>query len=458
MEILNKYIDGCYDEMKQVLERLVKIPSVSGEAEGDYPFGKPCGEVLDEFLAVCREYGFKTENYDYYTGSADLDEKMPELAILGHLDVVPVSEKDSSFHTFACTEHNRRLYGRGCIDDKGPVVAALFAMKAVRDCKIPLKKGVRLIAGCSEETGSELDIKHYREKAVMPPMVFTPDGDFPVITTEKGMVRLTFEGKAGLESILSIKAGTVVNAVPNEAEAVLNINAEQLVVPTEFAGKTECVPKADGVHIIFKGKAAHASTPQEGDNALTGLINLLAQLPLKENDLSFVKKLAELFPYNDTKGEALGICGEDKSGALTYVFSIAELAEGRLTAKCDIRYPVSMTAEQIRTSLDHALAPEFKITDFTANKPHCVDDNSEFVQTLLRVYQRETGLEPYCKSIGGGTYVHDIEGGVAFGMEFPGENNNMHGADEFVLIESLMKSAKIYAAAIAELCGEQHTC
>ena len=451
MEILNKYLDGCQDEMKKTLARLVKIPSVSGDKDGVYPFGKSCGEALDEFLTICGEYGFKTTNYDFYAGSADLDDKTPELGILGHLDVVPVSEKDWSFPPFACTEKDGKLYGRGCIDDKGPVIAALFAMKALRDCKIPLKKGVRLIVGCSEETGCELDIEHYCKNAVMPPMVFTPDGDFPIITTEKGMIRFTFEGQANLQNIVSIKAGTVVNAVPNEAEAVLkNIDASAITVSEKLSVRDE----ADGLHIIFKGKAAHASTPAEGDNALTGLIGFLAGLSLSEGDLAFVKRLTALFPYNDLMGEALGIRGEDKSGVLTYVLSIAELEGSKLTAKCDIRYPVSMTKEKIRESLDKALAPEFKITDFTANNPHCVDNNGEFVQTLLRVYQRETGLEPYCKAIGGGTYVHDIEGGVAFGMEFPGENNNMHGADEFVRIDSLMRGAKIYASAIAELCGE----
>ena len=451
MEILNKYLDGCQEEMKKALARLVKIPSVSGGKDGVYPFGKSCGEALDQFLEICSELGFKTANYDYYAGSADLDDKEPELGILGHLDVVPVSEKDWSFPPFDCTEKDGKLYGRGCIDDKGPVIAALFAMKAVRDCKIPLKKGVRLIVGCSEETGCELDIKHYCKNAVMPPMVFTPDGDFPVITTEKGMIRFAFEGQADLQNILSIKAGTVVNAVPNEAEAVLkNIDASEIAA----SDKVSVTSEADGLHVVFKGKAAHASTPAEGDNPLTGLIGFLSHLPLAEGDLAFVKKLSKLFPYNDVKGEALGICGEDKSGALTYVFSIADLEGGKLTAKCDIRYPVSMTKEKIRKSLEKALAPQFRITDFTANNPHCVDNDGEFVQTLLRVYRSETGLEPYCKAIGGGTYVHDIEGGVAFGMEFPGENNNMHGADEFVRIDSLMRGAKIYAAAIAQLCGE----
>lgn len=451
MEILNKYLDNCQEEMKAALARLVKIPSVSGEKEGDFPFGKACGAALDEFLAICDQYGFKNANYDYYAGSADLDDKEPELGILGHLDVVPVSEKDWSFPPFACTEKDGKLYGRGCIDDKGPVIAALFAMKAVRDCKIPLKKGVRLIVGCSEETGCELDIEHYCKNAVMPPMVFTPDGDFPVITTEKGMIRFTFEGEAELQNIVSIKAGTVVNAVPNEAEAVLKNVDKSAVSPSD---KVSVRSEADGLHIVFKGKAAHASTPAEGDNALTGLIDFLSRLPLANNDLAFVKRLTELFPYNDVKGQSLGICGEDKSGALTYVFSIADLSDGKLTAKCDIRYPISMTKEKIRESLEKAVSPEFAITDFTANNPHCVDNDGEFVQTLLRVYQRETGLEPYCKAIGGGTYVHDIEGGVAFGMEFPEENNNMHGADEFVKLESLMRGAKIYAAAIAEFCGE----
>ena len=79
--------------------------------------------------------------------------------------------------------------------------------------------------------------------------------------------------------------------------------------------------------------------------------------------------------------------------------------------------------------------------------------DSLLAQKLLKVYEEQTGLKGECLAIGGGTYVHDIEGGVAFGAEFPNQEHNMHGADEFIEIETLSKNSKIFAHSIVELLG-----
>ena len=448
MEI-REYLENNTEQFKAALRRLVRIPSVSGEAEGQYPFGKSCGEVLDEFLKICEENGFHTRSYDYFAGSADMyDSGVPELGILAHLDVVPVTEKDWSFPPFDLTEKDGVLYGRGVTDDKGPLLAALFAMKAVRECGYKLQKNVRLIAGCSEETGSEKDIEAYCDRADMPPMVFTPDADFPIITTEKGMMRFSFGGSFDCEKIVSIKGGTVVNAVPSEVTAVINgeidISGDGITAKYE-KGKTE---------ISCKGVSAHASLPEHGDNAFTKLFSLLFDCDLPEKDKKLLGTLLQLFPHGETNAKSLGLDCTDVSGSTTCVFSIIDFENGRLSCKADMRFPVSFNkATVIERFKSAAEKAGLEFISAAGSEPHTVDTEGEFVKTLLSVYGEVTGLTPWCKSIGGGTYVHGIEGGVAFGPEFEGEDNRIHGADELAKISSLLTSAEIYAKAIIKLCG-----
>lgn len=449
MEI-REYLDENLSEMKKALARLVKIPSVSGEKDGSYPFGKECGRVMEEFLKLCEENGFVSKNYGYYAASADFISDMePELGILAHLDVVPVNEKDWSFPPYEMTEKDGRLYGRGCMDDKGPVIASLFAMKAVRECGCRLKKNVRLIVGCSEETGSELDIEEYMNRAKMPKAVFTPDAEFPVINIEKGMIRFSFGGEFECSVIESISGGTVVNAVPSEVRAVLKGEIElpesEGIIGEFKDGKTE---------IICNGKSAHASTPEQGVNAFTKLFEYLLKLNIGETDKKMLDSLLGLFPAGESSAKAMGLDVTDESGSTTCVFSIIDFSEGKLSCKADMRFPVSLTKAEAEEKIRAAAERNgLKFFSLTGSEPHCTDKDSEFVKTLLRVYEEATGKEGYCKAIGGGTYVHGIDGGVAFGMEIEGEDNHIHGADEWIGIENLVKSAEIFAKVIVDFCG-----
>lgn len=450
MEI-REYLENNSEQFKAALKRLVQIPSVSCDSEGKYPFGRLCGDALDEFLQICEENGFHTCNYDYFAGSADFyAEGEPQLGILAHLDVVPVTEKDWSFPPFDLTEQEGFLYGRGVEDDKGPLLAALFAMKAVRECGYKLQKNVRLIAGCSEETGSEKDIEAYCERAKMPPMVFTPDADFPIITTEKGMMRFSFGGSFDCEKIISIKGGTVVNAVPSEVTALidgdLNLNGSGITSKYEN-GRTE---------VVCNGISAHASLPEQGENAFTKLFTLLIDCDLPDSDRKMLASLLQLFPHGETDAGSLGLDCSDASGTTTCVFSIIDYEKGQLSCKADMRFPVSFNkATVIEKFKDAAKKAALELTSATGSEPHTVDTEGEFVKTLLEVYGEVTGLPACCKAIGGGTYVHGIEGGVAFGPEFEDEDNRIHGADERAKISSLLTSAEIYAKAIIRLCKGQ---
>lgn len=434
MTEIRKYLEEHKKEMTDLLAELVAVKSVQGEAENGYPFGREPAKALEIMLKSCENSGFAVENVENYVGSADFGES-PELAVLSHLDVVPVGD-DWSADPFILRydEKTDKLIGRGTIDDKGPAVASLFALKAVKELGIPLKKGVRLIFGTNEENGSA-DLAYYRRKRELPKMVFTPDGEYPVINGEKGMVRTRF---STLFTDGTIKAGTVINAVPNRCEFSVN------------------VPLADGVKAYFgtvEGTAAHASIPENGENAVTKFLSEIQNCDGFNNDV--LKTLSKLFPHGETDGKSLGICCEDDiSGKTTCVLSMLNTENGRIYGAVDVRFPIKCELFNIKEQICGKLRENgFHIDYCEGTEPHYTDGDSEFVKSLNKVYERVTGEKGGCICIGGGTYVHEIDGGVAFGAEMPGKSGNMHGAEEFITLEGLLLNAEIMAEAVIEICG-----
>ena len=430
MSEIRKYLESHKDEMLGLLSELVAIPSVQGEALEGKPFGEEPARALAFMLEKCREYGFAVENVDNYAGSADFGAPEPELAILSHLDVVPAGSGWSS-DPFTLTADGDKLIGRGAIDDKGPAVAALFALRAVRELGIPLKKGVRLIFGTNEENGAA-DLAYYRSKRELPPMVFTPDGEYPVINAEKGMLRVYFSAPFNNGAIYD--EGGVINAVPQLCS--YDVRLEENGDVSLNYGK-------------MKGVSAHASTPEKGENAITKF------LTFNNYGVPMLKKLAELFPHGEFNGKSCGLGFSDPiSGEMTCVLSILYTKEGRLHGGIDIRFPLDRKKAEISDIICGKLREAgFDIDSCEGVEPHCTDENSTFVQALLKTYERVTGEKGRCIAIGGGTYVHEIEGGVAFGAEFPGKDYHMHSPDEFITVGELLKNAELMAEAIIEICG-----
>ncbi|MDE5564193.1 MAG: Sapep family Mn(2+)-dependent dipeptidase [Oscillospiraceae bacterium] len=457
-EQIHAWLAAHEAELLADLTQLISIRSVQGAAQPDAPFGEEPARALGTMLEFCEKYGFSTDNVEWYAGSADLNEKASKLGVLAHLDVVPEGEgwlHDPYQMTYE--PETDKLIGRGTSDDKGPAMAALYAMRAVKELQIPMAHGVRLILGADEENGSA-DLAYYMQKRTLPPMVFTPDGDYPVITLEKGMLRLrlTADFTDGRSQVVSLRAGETVNAVPAAAEAVVRGVSLKTFLATrvkDYPGTVIASREEDGLlHIIVDGRNAHASTPEQGKNALTLLLELLSALPLGGEQGKTIRRLSELYPYGETDGTALGIAASDEiSGALTLVMSVIEMDENDMTAWNDIRFPVCTTGETIIKKLKQTVSP-VSVETVLCDAPHHTDENSPFVRTLLHVYEAVTEQKGKCLAIGGGTYVHHIEGGVAFGATFPGEDVNMHGAEEFIRKSHLLLDAEMMALAMIELC------
>lgn len=462
---ITEYFDENWFTMMRDIARMVSINSERMAPEEGKPFGEGPYEALCEFGSLAKDRGFSMINYDNVVGAVDLNDKEKQLDILAHLDVVPAGEGWTVTDPFDAKISSGKIYGRGTADDKGPAVTALWAMKCVRDLKVPLHKNVRLIVGTDEECGSG-DLPHYYAKEEEAPMSFSPDAEFPVINIEKGGMnpefRASWEENKSLPRIREIHGSVKVNVVPGKARAVvegldmdtLKKTAEKV---TEKNGVAfELQEKESLVAITAIGKGAHAASPQDGNNALTGLIDYLLALPLADCEgLARLKGIQELFPHGDVLGKSLGVAMEDEiSHELTLAFTMLDYTDTGLVGRFDCRAPICATTENLRDVAEKNLAFRGLTMDHVElNEPHHVPGDSDFVRELLKVYEDYTGRKGECLAIGGGTYVHHLKHGVAFGCSMPGTDNKMHSPDEFAVIDELITSAEIFAQVIIDLCS-----
>ena len=452
---LNAIIESMHDEMIDTLQKWIRVPSVKGEATPGAPFGKEVRSMLDMALADCEQMGFKTQNFDGYIAHADLGEGSDEdaLAILAHLDVVP--EGDGwKYPPYGAVIENGRMYGRGTSDDKGPAVAALYAMKAVKDAGIPLRRKVRLILGCDEESGWE-DIAHYNKVATMPRMGFSPDASYPIINIEKGICRLELHGVLSNEGlqVIAFNNGERPNVIPGRASALV-VGDAATVAQAEAAAKKLDIPAEvhltdKGVSITVTGISGHAAYPETARNANGEMLLLLRELGV-QGDLRLLADKIGL----DYKGEGLEISVSDGiSGYLTCNLGIIRAGEGGVYATLDIRYPVMTNPDMIIKNVSASL-PGMRVDAMEVKEPHHVPAGSELVQNLLDAYHEVTGYERKCLYTGGGTYARSLQEGVAFGASFPQDEDLAHQANEYADIEGLYKNIKIFALAIVKLAGK----
>ena len=337
-------------------------------------------------------------------------------------------------------------------------------MRAVNELGIPMKKNVRLILGTDEECGSS-DITHYYSVEKEAPMTFSPDASFPVINIEKGRIggdfTAEFEPSDRLPKMVSFHSGTKTNVVPGAAEALfegLDGDETETLAKSmeEELGIQFTVSSEDGcLKIAAVGENGHAMAPWKGKNALTGLLSLIERLPLAEcGQTKAVRALNRLMPHGDWYGEALGIkMSDEESGELTLAFSMLDISEKSLEGEFDSRCPICATKENtidvIRKKME---ADGISFNTEEMKPPHHVPADSDFVKTLLSAYEKYSGRKGECIAIGGGTYVHNLKNGVAFGAALPETENHMHGPDEFAVVDELTMSAKIFAQVIVDLC------
>lgn len=465
-EMIRAFLDAHRDEMIEDIKTLVRIDSSRAEAQEGKPYGPGAAQALEETTGILERYGFQVNNCENYAIDTSLcGDKELGLDILAHLDVVPGGDGWTKTTPFEPIEENGVLYGRGTADDKGPAMAALFAMRAVKELGIELKKDVRLILGSDEECGSS-DIKYYFGKNTHAPMTISPDADFPLVFLEKGSLRTSFETKTEIEAALPrvnrIQSGIKVNVVPAKADA----EVEGLTIPEmeAYAQKTEqetgakitLTEQGSVVLVHVDGVSAHAAGPMDGINALTALLTFLTALPLAASqNTELLKRVVKLFPHGDFYGGGLGVNLEDEvSGKTTLTLDMFHLDENSMGGTFDSRTCTSANESNTKAVVEQKLTEAgFTHDNCPLNPPHYVPKDSTLVQTILAAYTEVTGEVREPIAIGGGTYVHHIENGVACGCADPAVDNHMHGPDEFALVEQLLMSAEVFAGIIIKLCA-----
>ncbi|WP_446935823.1 dipeptidase PepV [Lysinibacillus fusiformis] len=457
------------DELVQELQELVQINSILDEdtRTTEIPFGNGPLQALEWLLAKGQKEGLLTKNVDNYAGHIEMGAGEELLGILCHVDVVPIGDDaDWTYPPFSGTVADGKLYARGAIDDKGPTVAAWMAMKLVKDAGIQLDKRVRMIVGTDEETGFRC-VDHYFKQEEMPSIGFAPDADFPLINAEKGIAELVFSqnkvGDATKEQLLLFNAGKRPNMVPDLAKATVQHASAQFEQNFQtFLSKNQLdgsLLMEDSRYIItIKGKAAHAMEPEKGVNAAVYLAAFLQQELTTESSKQFVDFIADVF-YQDHYGHQLELQFEDAmSGHTTLNPGIVsyDVSKGG-SLVISMRYSVSYPFDEKITEAQRLVVKRgFSLDIQDDSKPHYVSEDDPFIQTLASIYRRQSGdTQTPLLSTGGGTYARVLKKGVAFGMLFPGEQDVAHRADEFVVVENLVKAAAIYAEAIVELAGKK---
>ncbi|WP_046176653.1 dipeptidase PepV [Domibacillus indicus] len=449
------------------LQSLIQIPSVKNQEQTEEaPFGKEVRQALDFMLQLGEKDGFTAKNVGNVAGHLEMGEGRELLGILCHVDVVPAGD-GWTYEPFEGEIEDGRLFGRGSIDDKGPTIAAYYAMKAVKESGISLQKRVRMIIGTDEESDWQC-IKRYFEEEEMPEAGFAPDADFPIIFAEKGIadLQLTISVPSAQEeaaiTIESFQAGRRYNMVPDYAYASMSVNQQLTLFLQNY---TEYIKDNDlegsyyidrgMVFLEMRGMSAHAMEPDHGKNAALLLAAFLVTEAVDPAFAAYLQFVIEQFE-GDTRGERLGIAFTDpEMGDVTVNAALFRYKKGQeAQIGLNVRYPASFSFDQKMDQLKKELG-NISLTIMDNSEPHYMKADDPFLETLKRVYEEETGEKGELLSIGGGTYARALKKGVAFGALFPGREDVAHQKDEYVILDDLFRAAAIYARAIVELAGKK---
>ncbi len=442
------------EEVVKAIQKAVKIKSVEEDPLLGMPFGEGPAKALEHFLKLGENLGFTSTNFDNYAGHIDFGDGEEILGILGHVDVVP--EGDGwDFDPYGGIIDGGKIYGRGTLDDKGPMIICLYAMKALKDSGVKLNKKIRMILGANEETNWKC-MEHYFDtlKMPQPTLAFTPDSSFPVTFAEKGIMQVIMSKKINNNGI-TVEGGKAFNSVAESCNIIFPTDEllENLSDKVkEYNRINDYKMKIEGSTITSYGKSSHGARPQNGYNAISSLMEILHGI-----DLGEITKFVDFYNSKikmEYNGVSMGIGFEDEdSGKLTLNIGKLSIKDGAITLGIDIRYPVTIKKDTVLEVLKKVANENdfhLEVKSFTA--PLYSPKDTILVKTLMDVYKEVTGdtkAEPV--AIGGGTYARAVNNGVAFGALLHDQEDNMHQKNEYLEIDKIDTLLKIYVEAIYRL-------
>ncbi|MDY0074942.1 MAG: dipeptidase PepV [Acholeplasmataceae bacterium] len=444
------------EQLIEDLQRLIQInselttfdPNRSGA-----PFGEGTKEALDLMLSFGERDGFSCVNLEGYAGHIEYGNQKDFVGMIGHLDVVPAGH-DWTYPPYGAEIHDGKMYGRGTEDDKGPTIAAYYALKILKELGVPLSKRIKLILGNDEETGWRC-VRHYFSVYPESPVAgFIPDADFPLIYAEKGIARIFVEGQMDIEDVVEITGGFRDNMVPDYAEAKIKPVKDYVKLFKQYLTKHNLKGSAElkegVIYLKVDGKSAHGSTPQYGENAIDYLLAFFIEQQTESHMLNAYEKLL----INDYLGNKLGIQYHDEEmGDLTNNVGVLLTKDGNYQFHLNLRYPNNVDFDQVVERLKSAFKPYHAKVEVDKHQLLLYKDpKSDLVKMLMKVYQKHTGDtkgEPI--NIGGGTFARAMANSVAFGPHFLSKPTYIHQKNEYIEIDDLILATIIYTEALYEL-------
>lgn len=448
---IDLFIEENRENILRDIARLVAVPSIEGEPKEGTPFGEEPKKALELGLKIASELGLDTKNCEDHIGYAEIDAKSEKyIATVTHLDVVPVGEGWTK-SPFEMWEKDGYIIGRGVMDDKGPSVICLYALKYLKDKKIPLRHTVRALLGANEETGMR-DVEYYLKNYPAPAFAFSPDSDFPVCNGEKGIYQGIIHSRCEIDKIVSIEGGMAYNVIPDKATAVLKFDGE---APAETENiKVSCENGLLTVNAF--GKSGHASMPEGTINAIGVLVNYILENKLcsksEEEYLSVLKAL-----HSASDGSGIGVAADDgKFAPLTIIGGIIGVKDNKIFQTLDSRYPTNTSGAKITDTINEKYGESCICETIEDMEPFYIEPDSAEIKTCIDTYNEITGEKAELYTMGGGTYARDFPNAVSFGPEHPERPmpewaGAVHCVDEAACIEYLLEALKIYIAVLIRL-------
>lgn len=458
---IEEWIEGHKEQLVKDVISLVNIKSVSEKSDAPYIYGQGCAKVLQKALDLCQRYGFETKNHEYRCGTAIAKgETEEEIGIFAHLDVVPEGD-NWIFEPYHATIHEGHIVGRGASDNKGPAMAATYAVRCLKELGISLKHTIKLYYGCDEEAGMS-DITYYLEHNAPPKFSFAPDCAFSVCNGEKGIMRIKLGADIGESNLTKLAGGTACNMIPGFAYALLeekNYNKINALIEENKIEGISVFYQQDQIGVTAEGISGHVAFPDGTVNAIQKLCAFLDRFRLVTGDAKEpIRFIAKAFA--DAYGQGLGIDYEDEvSGKLTCVGSTVDLSEGRLIQTVNIRYSITADPDKIIEKIE-AMCKEYhmEIIDLENDAPSYVPEDHKEVRLLNDICNQvlHTQYAPFV--MGGGTYARKLPNAVGYGCGLPNtpgpfgkDKGDGHQADECVKIKDLLNAIKVYSLALIAL-------
>ncbi|KIK86602.1 dipeptidase [Pseudomonas koreensis] len=460
----------------ETLRELVEIPTFrkEGVAQHDNPeFIK----IAEKIKNLAESFNLKFRNVDNRVYEISLDGSGDDVVgIHAHADVVPVTPENwvlkdgTKLDPFKVTLIGDRMYGRGTEDDKNGIVVAMYAMKVIKEEKLPLARNFKLLVDTTEETTGDA-IPYYFEHNPTPNYNMALDGGYPVVIAEKGYgtVMANFplrKAEGSGAEITSMTGGLATNQIPSVSVATLVTDKpEQLAASLQKAGNEyakkhggdfKVAAKVDGkdVKLSVTGVSAHSSEPESGVNPVARMLDFIngldGKVALKHNQITDAARYASNNWGLDYLGKKLGVGFSDAfMGPLTASLTYVGVDDKAFKLAVNLRVPKGKSPEVLQKEIADKLAAWSKKTHVAADFTYSIDEpmyrnpEGEWVKALLAVATENLGMKHEFGTSAGATSVHDLPNGVQFGLARPEVKYTGHTDGEFKTVDQFLLDLQI---------------